>query len=248
MTNLLLAFDLGPANSKLNTKRKSTSQSQQVQCPLLAQFDLGENIQPSNIENSITIQTYTTRITRQPFIFKIISRQEQKQFVDSLIVNDSERECIANYVQGTDEWLKSRIGRLTGSVISAAVGHNHFCNHKKLISQLLWDTFIPNDACAYGTANEKNAANVYEEFQRRRNKSFSINYPAALVHSDMCFFAYSPDGIFSENNVPGLLEIKCPFKKKFYASIPLFYFDQVKLLSFRFFCFKPLFFRLFSTV
>ena len=158
-------------------------------------------------------------------VLQVITKEEQKHFVDSLYVDATSLENIASLEQGTTKWLESRIGRLTGSIMGAVVGHNPFCTHKKLLAQLLWDSFQGNEATAYGSLNESVAASIYVDFQKKKISEFSLQHSGLLIHPHLGFFAYSPDGMFVENGVVALLEIKCPFKKKFYPSIPMYYYD-----------------------
>jgi putative phage-type endonuclease len=170
----------------------------------------------------------------------VITRLEQKEFVARLNVTDEEIEAIANFPQGSPEWLKARYGRLTGSIIGAAVGHNPFCSHSQLLENILWNTFTGNEATRYGSANESRAAAVFATYKKKQDDTFELTHANLLIHKRYGFLAYSPDGLFQERNgMRGLLEIKCPFKKKLYPKISLFYYDQIQLglyLTQRSFC------------
>ena len=201
-TELLDAFNLG--DDKNIVKTAKSEDCNPLQFNLVCAFSLGPNIQGNT---------------------RTISKEQQKQFVYSLTVDDYLCEMISNEPQGTPQWLQYRLGRLTGSVMGAVLGHNPFCSHKKLLSQLLWDSFQGNEATAYGSANESIAADIFCDYKQKTCSQFSIQFCGLLVSKNAGFFAYSPDGIFEENGVRALLEIKCPFKKKLYPEIPMYYYD-----------------------
>jgi putative phage-type endonuclease len=159
----------------------------------------------------------------------VITREDQEEYVKALHVTEEERAQIASFPQGSEDWKKKRLGRLSGSMIGAVVGHNFFRPHAKLLKELLWEPFDGNEATEYGNNNEKKAASIYTNYQKSRCEDFHVMFPGFFIHESMPWFGYSPDGLIWENGIPGLLEIKCPFKKEFYKVISPFYFDQVQL-------------------
>ncbi len=159
---------------------------------------------------------------------RVITVSEQETYIKHLNTTEAERQSIASYVQGTEEWLKSRKGRLTGSIMGSVCGHNFFCNHEKLLTELLWNTFEGNEATRYGTQFESTAAEIYEQYQRTKSVDFHIEHSGLIVHPCYGWMGYSPDGIVREGGRKGLLEIKCPFKKKLYPKIPMYYYDQIQ--------------------
>jgi putative phage-type endonuclease len=153
----------------------------------------------------------------------VITVEDQIQFVDALRVTEEERENIATLQQGQAPWLASRKGRLTGSKAGAAAGHNPFCSHAKLLKELLFDTFQGNEATRWGTENEDNGVLVYVNW---RADHCTVRHMGLCVHPIMHWLAYSPDGLVVEpDGTRVLLEIKCPFKKVPYPSIPAYYLD-----------------------
>jgi putative phage-type endonuclease len=160
---------------------------------------------------------------------RYITREDQENYIARLRVTDEQIACIANEEQGSKQWLEYRQGRLTGSNIGAAVGHNPFCSHQELLKRLLWDTFQGNDATAYGQKFEATAAKIYANYRARDIPGFQLTHAGLFVSKHMPWFGYSPDGLLSELQTPGLLEIKCPFSKKFYREIPKYYYDQINV-------------------
>jgi putative phage-type endonuclease len=151
----------------------------------------------------------------------VITWEEQDSFVTKEIVVNTleEQERIQSYEQRSPEWFKAREGRLTGSIIGSVVGHNFFCKQPDLLKELLWSSFEGNEATRYGTMKEAVAFDIYQQY----NKENKVWNTGLVVHLEKPWFAYSPDGVLDK----GLLEIKSPFKKKFYGKIPQMYYDQI---------------------
>lgn len=154
-----------------------------------------------------------------------LTREEQKQFVDSLAVTLDDISTIMAHAQRSDSWLGARKGRMTGSIAGAVVGHNFFSKPTDQLKELLWNTFTGNEATQWGTDHEAEAAACYEAHTK-----YKVTYTGLVVNEEKPWFAYSPDGIVEEdeNGQKILLEIKCPFKKKLYPSIPMCYYDQIQ--------------------
>ena len=116
-------------------------------------------------------------------------------------------------LQRTPEWFKQRKGRITGSVVGAALGVNPYMTPDALIRRLvrLWhgaeSEFNGNIATEYGSLNEPIAQLDYT------NKTGNLVHECGFfVHPEHDWLGASPDGIF-ENNMGEqcILEIKCPF-------------------------------------
>lgn len=153
----------------------------------------------------------------------ILTQDMQDSHLASLVVTDDEITQISNLPQRTEGWFKARRARMTGSIIGAAVGHNYFCRPTELLSELLWRTFEGNAATEYGTKMEPIAADIYERWSGN-----IVEYPGLVVCKEKPWLGMSPDGVFVEKGIRGLLEIKCPFRKKFYGRIPMYYYDQIQ--------------------
>ena len=118
-----------------------------------------------------------------------------------------------NIEQRTPEWFKQRKGRITGSVVGAALGVNPYMTPDALIRRLvrLWhgaeSEFNGNIATEYGTLHEPIA--IMDYINKTGNVIDEVGF---IVHPEHEWLGASPDGIF-ENNMGEqcILEIKCPF-------------------------------------
>ncbi len=153
-----------------------------------------------------------------------ITWEEQDSFVmkELMVHTKEQQELIQSYEQRSSEWFKAREGRLTGSIIGSVVGHNFFCKQPDLLREMLWSSFEGNEATRYGTLKEAVAFDIYQKYIKD-TKGRDVWNTGLFVHMEKPWFAYSPDGVMQD----GLLEIKSPFKKKFYGKIPQMYYDQI---------------------
>lgn len=117
---------------------------------------------------------------------------------------------IINLEQGSDEWLKARLGVATASnfdkvITSTGKESTQFEKYAlELASQLLMDEpeeTYKNDAMKRGNELEPVARQAYEE------TTFNIVETVGMFKSDCGNFGYSPDGLVGND---GLIEIKCP--------------------------------------
>ena len=115
-------------------------------------------------------------------------------------------------IQGSDEWVRARLGKLTASRLSDAVartksgwGASRANLRATLIVERLTgqpqDTFT-NAAMEWGTATEPQARNAYEFFH-----DIAVEQVGFLDHPAIEMAGASPDGLVGED---GLIEIKCP--------------------------------------
>lgn len=112
--------------------------------------------------------------------------------------------------QRTPEWFAARKGRLTGSMVGAALGLAPYMSQEDCLRALVRDMhdmpseFEGNIATDYGTANEDLARSAYE-----------IETGNAIVEAGfvpyLAWSGVSPDGYIGDD---GLIEIKCPFGKR----------------------------------
>lgn len=112
--------------------------------------------------------------------------------------------------QRSPEWFAARKGRLTGSMVGAALGLAPYQSEDDCFRALVRsmhgmpDEFEGNIATEYGNNNEDNARRAYEM------ETGNTVEPAPFVsHAE--WFGASPDGFIGDD---GLLEIKCPFGKR----------------------------------
>ena len=169
-----------------------------------------------------------------------------KRFVEALAITAEEATRIANYTQGTPEWLKSRVGRITASNFGAAMGLNKFMSARSLLKQLLWGGFVGNVATRWGQDHESVARDEYiaaklEEFPSLAAADDDpptdsrVEETGLVINTERPWMGNSPDGIVhithrSGVTTRGLLEIKCPFKKMFYepTPVPVYYYCQIQ--------------------
>lgn len=92
-----------------------------------------------------------------------VTSQEKQNWLAALAVSESDVDVISAYTQGSAEWLRSRVGRITSSNFGAAMGINPFTNRRQLLKQLLWGGFHGNVATAWGQNHENVARTEYVE-------------------------------------------------------------------------------------
>lgn len=112
--------------------------------------------------------------------------------------------------QRSEEWFAARRGRLTGSMVGAALGVAPYQTKDDCFRALVRDMhgmpseFHGNIATEYGTNMEDQARTAYEL------ETGNTVEPASFVeHED--WSGASPDGYILDE---GLVEIKCPFSKR----------------------------------
>lgn len=115
-------------------------------------------------------------------------------------------------IQGSDEWRKARLGRVTASRISDIVAKtkNGWASARKnyaadLVCERL--TGIPtnsfvNDAMKWGTENEPHARDAYTDWL-----GVGVEQVGFIDHPSIAMSGASPDGLVGP---VGALEIKCP--------------------------------------
>lgn len=112
--------------------------------------------------------------------------------------------------QRSDEWFAARKGRLTGSMVGAALGLAPYQSKDDCLRALVRDMhgmlteFEGNIATEYGNNHEDDARRAYEM------ETGNDVLPAPFVPYENWSGA-SPDGYVGDD---GLIEIKCPFGKR----------------------------------
>jgi len=137
-------------------------------------------------------------------------------------------------MQRSDEWFRQRRGRLTASMLGQALGLTPWGSPQSLATALRKDT-LPRDpdsapcadtggnvATRWGTENEPNALLEY-----MCETATHVQETGFWQHPTLTWFGGSPDGLIGDS---GILEIKCPFTKRLYPTIPLYYYCQVNAL------------------
>lgn len=129
-------------------------------------------------------------------------------------------------IQGSEEWLKIRLGKVTASRVSDVIAKTKSgysasrANYMaELIAERLTGEAAPrftNAAMEWGTANEDEARNAYC-FMR----NCDVTQVGFVHHPAITMAGASPDGMVGDD---GLLEIKCPNTS---THIDVFMADQV---------------------
>lgn len=112
-------------------------------------------------------------------------------------------------IQGTDEWKKIRLGKLTASRMADVLAVKTTAARRNYLAQLVAERLtgtvgesFTNSAMEWGTLTEPLAREAYELLTVT-----SVDQVAFVDHPTIEWAGASPDGLVS---VDGLVEIKCP--------------------------------------
>jgi putative phage-type endonuclease len=183
-------------------------------------------------EEMITTHTIG-RMGRAPPAVNRITQDMQLAIVQSMMINgpDHIRE-ICSMPQRSEGWFAARVHRLTGSKAGSCIGFNPYETPDKMLCSLLWPSFSTNAAMLNGVAMERPAA--VSCLRRIRldtgDPNVQLAIPGLIVSQEEPMLAYSADGIvlFSDGTRK-LIEIKCPFRRKPYLTVPKMYDCQMQL-------------------
>ena len=117
---------------------------------------------------------------------------------------------VIDAVQGSPEWLASRAGRVTASMISAVLMKPETAGYRDYQAQLVAEILTgkpqgsdyTNVHMQFGTETEPLARSAYEA-----ETGFSVDEVGLCIHPTIDRAGASPDGLVSNS---GLVEIKCP--------------------------------------
>lgn len=155
-----------------------------------------------------------------------------KVLLDELQVTESDVRRICQLPQRSEEWMKAREGRITGSRIGSIIGLNPYQSVDQALCDLLWGSdFKGNAATRRGTELEPRAAeSLLRVIRRDQDVKAEMAVPGLIVCLKDPIFAYSPDGVilFSDGRKV-LVEIKVPFNRKPYDLMPKQYYCQMQL-------------------
>lgn len=106
---------------------------------------------------------------------------------------------LASLEQGTDAWLRGRANRSTASRFGATLGINPWCTPAQEVRESVYPSFVANEACRYGTANEPIACAQYIfDVRNAHPEGDAQHFSSGLYVRDDCpFLGASPDGIVS---------------------------------------------------
>lgn len=116
---------------------------------------------------------------------------------------------IHDVTQGSAEWLKLRVGKLTGTRLKDLMAKDNLGLVDELIAEnvtgLVNDTYV-SPAMELGIAREPIARQLYEE-----NSNNVVEQIGFITSDKFEYLGCSPDGLISENGIyTGAIEIKCP--------------------------------------
>jgi hypothetical protein len=112
--------------------------------------------------------------------------------------------------EANEDWLASRVGRLTGSVVGAIYGVNPYSSPHKQLGEFMWKKFKGNAACRYGNEHEDYAEASFRDWQLARlldsetDAHGFVLLDLEVVNKGLCicrtmpFMAMSPDGFLIE--------------------------------------------------
>lgn len=179
-----------------------------------------------------------SRFDIESIVLKYNLSLDERKILESLEIDSSQRECISQYDQRTDQWLQCRKFRLTASRFGAARGHCQYTSRSELLKSMLWDDkSIGNAATEWGVKHESVAVNIYTKFMKKyknlSDSQFRVTHCGLLVSLEYPWIGVSVDAFVFDDSEPegrknGGGEIKCPFGKKLYAYIPSQYYDQIQ--------------------
>ena len=117
---------------------------------------------------------------------------------------------VIDAVQGSPEWLASRAGRVTASMISNVLMKPETAGYRDYQAQLVAEILTgkpqgsdyTNAAMQFGTETEPLARSAYEA-----ETGFSVDEVGLCIHPTIDRAGASPDGLVGNS---GLVEIKCP--------------------------------------
>jgi putative phage-type endonuclease len=132
--------------------------------------------------------------------------------------------------QGTEEWFKARVGKVTASNVGAILGFSEYQTADDVMRSMVRDAlgaereFNGNIATQWGTDHEKEALAALEA-----DTGLFIETCGLIVHPEMGWLGASPDGL-TENAV---IEVKCPYSQKHIdPKERLDYYSQVQVQMF----------------
>lgn len=107
-----------------------------------------------------------------------------------------------SFIQGSDEWLFARHGRMTASLAGAAMGLSPWTSPQSAYRQIVGlEEPSVNWLMEHGREFEPVAVSIYEE-----KHGVTCEKTGLWIHPDHLWLAASPDRLVGNN---GLLEVKC---------------------------------------
>lgn len=141
-------------------------------------------------------------------------------YTDNIFWYEYENYWLYSAAQKSEEWLKVRKGRLSGSTVSENIGDSSYCEQEDAvlytcgIKKKEFNSFALK-AMAHGVKYEPIARNWYEKTYLVQ-KNMNVKEVGFLIPKWNFNIGFSPDGLIFNNNNDrdpiGIIEIKCPQK------------------------------------
>lgn len=174
------------------------------------------------------LSTWDHTLTRRPQLTTPLKMQQQQQQLVPAAHKDL--NYYHNLKQGSQEWLEARKEfSLTASEFGAALGLSKYKSAQRLLHMKrnnITETFSPfaqKYILGWGQNNEVNAVESFEDHMGLRTQSCGL-YPVESSEGQY-LFAASPDRLVldreTSSRIEAVLECKCPYTKKVYASLLL---------------------------
>ena len=166
-----------------------------------------------------------------------ITRELQLEYLSRLVETPESIADIRLFPQRSAPWKVARGGRVTGSVIGSATGENPFDGPDALLKEKLWRSFDGNEYTRHGTYTEPLVEQVYINASKTTHgdSTFKCEFPGLTVHPIWGMFAYSPDGVATQEGQRLLVEFKALVRDALYkpkiageANIPVYYRSQIQ--------------------
>lgn len=114
-----------------------------------------------------------------------------------------------NIIQGSDEWHKARLGKVTASRIKDVMAGGNGISKQRYMAELITETLtgspinsFKSDAMEWGNEQEPHAVSMYQFMN-----DIEVQEIGFVDHPEIPMSGASPDRLVGEE---GLLEIKCP--------------------------------------
>jgi hypothetical protein len=191
------------------------------------------------------------------YFHKVQQVKDTSEFYNQRIATTKEKRSeIEKAAQGSDTWLRNRVGCCTSSNAAAFVGHSPYDNPLKMAQRIIENKPFDNKFMEFGRKYEPVARQLYETrlqtildrlwaqkpmsrayiYYRKHKISQKpvvsiISTSGSLVHPLYHHIRGSPDGIVTINGTAvGLIEIKCSM----YGVYPLskaYHHDQIQFMT-----------------
>lgn len=121
---------------------------------------------------------------------------------------------IHNFIQGSEEWHKARLGKITGTRLKAVMGGKQA--QETLMYELIAEQLTGqaeqvwvNDAMRWGTEHEEDAVKQYVEVTGKKPEVVGF-----CTNEEMPYIGLSPDRLIKKGKkYVGAVEVKCPTTK-----------------------------------